>query len=97
MIDQLLIVPSRPVPWSTTSSVQLPPEVWFLNTLSGNRGLKVPRNGGPPFWIGVAAVSSNVVVEKLAWSPVWPTFEKSCTLVTPSGAIRRASRSGSKG
>ena len=95
--DHELIVPVRPDPLSVISSVQLPPEILFLNTDSGKRGLNVPKKGGPPFWIGVLAVSSNVVCEKSAWRPVWPTLEKSCTLVTPSGAIRRASRSGSNG
>src|SRR5262245_39514428 len=58
--DQLLMVPVRPATRSVISRVQAPPEVWLRKAERGNLGLNRPKNGGPPFWMGVVAVSSNV-------------------------------------
>ncbi len=80
LIDQLLIVPVRPLEllfW--TSSTQVP---WALKPAkadSGICGLNVPKNGAEPCSIGVAARSSKVVLVKLAACGVPPTSVASTT------------------
>ena len=79
--DQLLKVPVPPVVelfWMT--SVQVPWAFRPANADSGICGLNVAKNGALPFWIGVAALSSKIVLVKLAvWLVPPPTPLKSGT------------------
>src|SRR3569623_603815 len=99
---QLTRVPVRVDELLRICSVQLPAEPWFLKVLRGNCGLNGPAPMPTLFawvaasWIGVRAVSSKVVLVKFACGllPDVPTPENNWIWV-PSGAIRKAVRSGS--
>ena len=48
------------------TSVQVPLALMPAKADSGICGLNVAKNGAPPFWIGVPALSSKTVLVKLA-------------------------------
>ena len=53
--DQLESEPVRPETLSVICSVHVPAELCPSSALSGSCGLNLPKNGAPPFWIGVVA------------------------------------------
>ena len=55
------------------TSVQVPLAFRPAKADSGICGLNVAKNGAPPLWIGVPALSSKTVLVKLAVFVPWPT------------------------
>ena len=75
--DQPLKVPVAPLPVAelvmTRVHVPLALRLSDANTLSGICGLKVAKNGALPFWMGVVALSSKMVLVKFAVETPLPT------------------------
>src|SRR5271166_3446516 len=78
--DQLLNVPVPLVVEAfLITSVQIPLALIPAKADRGFCGLNVAKNGAPPLWMGVPALSSKTVLVKLAVDVPWPTLLNSGT------------------
>src|SRR3954451_21356681 len=80
--DQLLRIPAWLLSTSSLiTNVQVPAAFLPLNELKGSSGWNEPKNDGVPDVIEVTALSSRIVLLKLARVPLAPTFLNNWTFV----------------